>query len=151
MLSGVALLPYRSRSKSVSLNTASVAQLFGQCPPGVPPASVCAKGNLLCSLHLTVIPELKHCSAHLVALVENTASSHWRTRSVLCVTSSRLVKISSSGNAQRLLMKEGDIKANNLRNPWRARAVARSEAESHGLSFHELCLSFPAGTSQKCG
>lgn len=43
-------------------------------------------------------------------------------------------------------MKEGDIKANNLRNPSRARVV-RSEAESHGLSFHELCLSFPAGTS----
>lgn len=44
-------------------------------------------------------------------------------------------------------MKEGDIKANNLRNPSRARVVVRSEAESHELSFHELCLSFPAGTS----
>lgn len=44
-------------------------------------------------------------------------------------------------------MKEGDIKANNLRNPSRARGVVRSEAESHELSFHELCLSFPAGTS----
>lgn len=107
----------------------------------------CASGELLCSLNLVIIPELKGCSAHLVAPAEAMVSSYWRTRRVLCVTSFSLVKISSSVNAQRLLMKEGDIKANNLRNPWRARGVVRSEAESHGLSFHELCLSFPAGTS----